>query len=469
MNDQLITLLESELGTQGVLLDRSACAPYLEGARYGVGDARAVLLPRTVHQAISTLEALSLHDAPFVVQGANTGLVAGSTPDRSGKQFLVSFDRLKEPIRIDPIERTATVAAGTRLSELNEAAEQYGLCFPIDLGADPTIGGMVATNTGGARLIKYGDVRANLCSVDVWLPGSGCEPLRLGTTLRKNNTGIDFKHLMCGTAGALGVVLRATVRLHSTPRQRATALVVPSSPAALMDLVVRLERDMPEFVASIEGMSGAAMDAVFRHIPSARNPFAQGVIPTYAVLIELVTSLPVERISLAAVLQEWLEGMLETDLIADALFGDDESFWRIRHGISEALRQEGKVIAFDVSVPRQQWVHFREWAQALLATNYPSVRICDFGHVADGGLHFNLVAPKDGAGALSSQSVEALRIAILDKVVCVFNGSYSAEHGIGPYNRAYYERYTPEMIRSLADQTRRIFMAGTRCGNVNFD
>lgn len=469
MNVDLIALLKSGLGERGVLGDDNACAPYMEGARYGSGKARAVLLPRTVPEAMFAFEALHTHNASFVVQGANTGLVAGSTPNSSGEQFLVSFDRLKEPIQIDPLERTATVAAGTRLSELNEAAARHGLCFPIDLGADPTIGGMVATNTGGARLIKYGDVRANLCCVDAWLPGLGEEALTLGSALRKNNTGIEFKHLLCGTAGALGVVLRATVRLHPIPRQRATALVVPRSPAALMALVAGLERDMPEFVASIEGMSGAAMDVVFRHISSVRNPFMQGVIPAYAVLLELVTSLRDEQVSLVHVLENWLETALENELIADALFGDDESFWRIRHGISEALRLEGKVIAFDVSVPRQQWIHFREWAQSWLASRYPGIRICDFGHVADGGLHFNLVMRDGGAGALNQDEVESIRTAILDKVVGAFNGSFSAEHGIGPYNRAFYERFTPEKIRNLAGLTQRVFIADTVCGNVRFD
>lgn len=469
LNLDLVALLQSELGEKGVLHDDDACAPYVEGARYGQGKARAVLLPRTVREAMRALEVLHMHDAPFVVQGANTGLVAGSTPDSSGEQFLVSFDRLKEPIQIDPLERTATVAAGTRLSELNDAAARHGLCFPIDLGADPTIGGMVATNTGGARLIKYGDVRANLCSVDVWLPSVGSEPLTFGSALRKNNTGIEFKHLLCGTAGALGVVLRTTVRLHALPLQRATALVVPHSPATLMALVMRLERDFPEFVASIEGMSGTAMSAVFRHISSARNPFPDGVVPSYAVLIELVTSLSAHRINLAKLLEDWLERMLENELIADALFGNDESFWQIRHGISEALRLEGAVIAFDVSVPRDRWAQFREWAQAWLATSYPSLQICDFGHVGDGGVHFNLVAPKDGAGALSGKAVNSLRTAILDKVVGTFNGSFSAEHGIGPYNLAYYERFTPEKIRKLAGMTQRVFMGDTTCINVRFD
>ena len=346
---------------------------------------------------------------------------------------------------------------------------QYGLCFPIDLGADPSIGGMIATNTGGARLIRYGDVRSNLCSVDVWLPGTGEQPLTLGSSLRKNNTGIELKHLMCGTSGALGVVLRATVRLHPVPVQRATALVVPSSPSSLMDLVVSLEREMTEFVTAVEGMSGTAMDAVFRHIPSTRNPFTAGVVPEYAVLIELTTSLSSRCISLSTMFEEWLENKFEAGLITDACFGGDEAFWRIRHSISEALKNEGEVIAFDVSVPRQHWSHFREWALSWLAENYPSLRICDFGHVADGGLHFNLVAPKAGLGMLSAEDIALLRTAILDKVVGVFNGSFSAEHGIGPYNRAYYERYTSARIRNIAGSMQRILMTDTFCGNVRFD
>jgi FAD/FMN-containing dehydrogenase len=469
VNGNLLAILDSALGPSAVLRDASSCAMYMEGARYGRGNARAVLLPRTISQALAALTALHSHSAPFVVQGANTGLVAASTTDSSGEQYLLSLDRLKGPVSIDPVERTATVAAGTRLSELNEAAAKHGLCFPIDLGADPTIGGMIATNTGGARLIKYGDVRTNLCSVDVWIPGAGDEPITLGTALRKNNTGIELKHLMCGTAGVLGVVLSATVRLHPVPRQRATALVVPASTASLMNLVVDLEHELPEFVASVEGMSGAAMKAVFRHIPSVRNPFTRGEVPEYAVLIELVTSLAYERVSLAAILEGWLEGMLDRDLVTDALFGDEESFWRIRHSISEAVRAEGKVIALDVSLPRKQLANFREWGRSWLAQNYPAVRIYDFGHVADGGLHFNLVAPKEGPEALTTDEIDTLRSVIFDKVVHDFQGSYSAEHGIGPYNRIFYERYTPKKIRRIASSIKEILMPDSRCGNVSFD
>lgn len=469
MNRDSLAALKAVLGPIGLLEDQSMCAPFLQGARYGSGRTPAVLQPRTVEQAVTVLAALQTQGDSFVLQGANTGLVAGSTPDDCGKQFVLSLDRLKETILIDPIERTATVTAGVRLSELNEAAGKHGLCFPIDLGADPSIGGMIATNTGGARLIKYGDVRANLCSIEAWLPVGGSTLLTFGTQLRKSNTGVELKHLLCGTGGAFGVILRATVRLHTLPAQRATALVVPASSTSLMSLLTALERDMPELIASAEGMSQASMKAVFRHMPSVRNPFSGGVVPHYAVLLELVTSLPHERLPLAVLLEEWLGDMLQQELVADAIFGDQDSLWRIRHSISEALRHEGKVIAFDVSLPRRHWAAFRDWGKAWLAENFPEIEICDFGHVADGGLHYNLVAPNVGVGTLTPESIEALRTAVLDKVVEEFSGSFSAEHGIGPYNRAFYERYTPKAVRQLAGAIERVMMPATHCGNVHFD
>lgn len=470
----LLAVLNELLGLNGLLQAEIAqseaeIAPYLQGARYGAGRTPAVLRPRTVRQAEAALAALHEHAAQFVLQGANTGLVAASTPDDSGQQFVLSLDRLKEPILIDPQERTAVVSAGVRLSELNKAAAEHGLCFPIDLSADPSIGGMIAANTGGARLIKYGDVRANLCAVDAWLAHAPSAALQFGSALRKNNTGIDFKQLLCGTGGALGVILRATLRLHPLPKQRATALVVPASADAVMPLLAALERDLSEFIASVEGMSQPALQATFRHHPTLRNPFANGEIPPYALLVELVTSLPPQQLALDDLLQESLAGMLESELLTDALFGDQETLWRIRHSISEALRNEGQVIAFDICLPRRHWAEFRVWGAHWLAENFPTLQICDFGHVADGGLHYNLVAPKAGPGTLSAETIQTLRTALLDTVVRRFAGSFSAEHGIGPYNRAYYERYTPPEIRRLAGSMKNALMPGLGCGNVRFD
>lgn len=460
--DAWLLQLKETLGNEAVLCEPEQCAPYQQGARYGQGVAAGVLRPRTVEQAQIVLETLRERDLPFVVQGANTGLVAASTPDASGQQWVVSFERLKETIQIDPLERTATVSAGVRLSELNQAAALYGLHFPIDLSADPCIGGMVATNTGGTQLIKYGDVRANLCALDVWLAGRG--RLTFGSVLRKNNTGLDLKQLVCGASGATAIVLSATVRLHSLPRQRATALIVPGSAMHAMDFLSELERDFSEFLAAMESMSASAMQAVFTHQPNVRNPFARGEVPDFALLVELVSSLPTESFALETIWQEWLAQRLEDGKIADALFGDAHGLWQIRHGISEALRHGGKLIAFDICLPRRYWPAFRAWGAAFIAKHYPMLRICDFGHAADGGMHYNLLLPH--GEALSSEQIEQLRTQILDKVVNDFQGSFSAEHGIGPYNAAYYQRYTPLAVRELSDAIVRLTMPDVTSGVV---
>ncbi|SFV00757.1 FAD-binding oxidoreductase [Pseudoduganella namucuonensis] len=464
----LLAQLAGILGAAGMLTASADCAPYAQGARYGQGQAAAVLRPATAEQAVAVLALLHANGAPFVPQGANTGLVAAATPDASGQQFVFSLDRLKGAIVIDAAERTATVGAGVRLSELNDAAAVHGLYFPIDLSADPSIGGMIASNTGGARLIKYGDVRANLCAVDAWLPGAD-GVIGFGSPLRKNNTGVDFKHLLCGTGGAFGVVLGATVRLHPLAAQRATALVVPASSEAVMPLLAALERELPEFIASVEGMSQAAMRAVFSNVPAVRNPFPDGEVPPYALLVELGTALPARRLALEAVLQDALGEMMEHGIVADALFGDEDMLWSLRHGISEALRHEGRVIAFDIALPRKEWAPFRAWGEEWLSASHPGVRICDFGHVADGGLHYNLVAPKSGPLALDDEAVAELRTTLLDAVVRRFQGSFSAEHGIGPYNQAYYQRYTPAPVRRLAGELQQLMMPALRCRNVRFD
>ncbi|MEN9865181.1 MAG: hypothetical protein RL748_771, partial [Pseudomonadota bacterium] len=237
------------------------------------------------------------------------------------------------------------------------------------------------------------------------------------------------------------------------PQQSATALVVPRDQAAVLQLLRVLETDCSEFLSAFEGISGAAMDAVMRHIPNMSNPFAPEPLPDYCVLIELASaaSAKVTGIDLEAVLMNCLED-LYGDVIENAVVGRGKDLWRIRHGISEALRHEGKMIAFDISMPRSSLVPFRADALALMAQHFPWIKVMDFGHWADGGCHFNMIWPKDAPSAYDAAVVEQIRSQIYDLVVQQYHGSFSAEHGIGPYNLAYYQRYTSGAALELAGQ-----------------
>ncbi len=213
-----------------------------------------------------------------VPQGANTGLVGASSPNDSGTQIILSLDRHKDECSIDARNHVATVSSGVLLSDLNEKLSAKDLWFPVDLGANPTIGGMVATNTGGTRTIRYGDVRANLLSLEVVLFNPPGEVLRLGKALAKDNTGYDLKQLFVGTSGTIGVVTAAKLKVHSRPKQSATALAVPTSDAAVLALLLALESELGDFLSAFEGVSGNAISCVVAHVPSARNPFSAGKV-----------------------------------------------------------------------------------------------------------------------------------------------------------------------------------------------
>ncbi len=447
----LLTQLAAMLGERAYLSDQHDCVRFVHGARYGNGKTLAVLRPDSHAQVQQIVALCAQAGQALVLQGANTGLVAASTPDDSGRFLVLSLERLRQHIEIDVDNRSVVVDAGVSLQELNDALAPHGLFFPIDLGANPSIGGMIAANTGGARLIKYGDVRHNLLGLRAVLIDPPGQELDLLLALRKNNTGPDLKQLFVGSSGAYGIITRAVLQVHRLPQQTATALVVPRDQAAVLQLLQVLERDCSEFLSAFEGISGAAMGAVLGHVPDMANPFAPEAVPDYAVLIELscAASVEVSGVDLDAMLMRCLEALFG-DVIENAVVGRGKDLWRIRHGISEALRHEGKMIAFDISMPRSGLVGFRADALALMATRFPWIKVMDFGHWADGGCHFNMIWPNDVGESYDVATVQAIRTLIYDLVVRRYNGSFSAEHGIGPYNLAYYQRYTPIVAQQLA-------------------
>lgn len=426
-----------------VLTDAADRAAYETGARYGAGSAAAVVRPATREQVQAVVAAAQRFGVRLVVQGANTGLVGASTPDAEGEQIVLSTTRLKGDIVVDRLNQSVTVGAGVLLSELNARLEQDGLFFPVDLGADPTIGGMIAANTGGARLIKYGDVRQNLLGLEAVLAEPAGELLDLNRALRKNNVGMDFKQLFVGTGGAFGVVTSATLRVHPLPVQTATALLVPASTQALEALLLALNLELGDFLSSCEGISREAAQAVVRHLPDIEDPFAEMEDADYAMLVELSTTMPAGTggLDLEALLMGFLERHFGT-LIGNAVVGKPETLWRLRHAITESIRHEGHIIALDLSVPRSRFPAFRAEARALVAARYPWLRIYDFGHLGDGGVHLNLVWPREDAPAYDAAVADTIRAELYRLTVEHFGGSFSAEHGIGPYNARFYRELT---------------------------
>lgn len=450
------------------VIDGAAIEPrYLQPARYAAGRAAALVKPATGGEAAQLLALAVEQGLRVVVQGAHTGLVRAGTPADAEADVLLSTDRLRERFELDVLDRTVTLSAGWRLSELNERVAPHGLWFPIDLSADPSIGGMLAHNTGGTRMLRYGDVRANTLGLEVALAEPAGQVLRLGQGLQKDNSALALQHLFIGSSGSLGLITEATLKLSPLPRQRAVALVAPGDVDAVFPLYADVMQQWGGLVSAFEGISQAALEAGLHGQDIGR--WFEGRLPAYALLIELSSELPREQLDLPALLHGWLEREFETGRVADAVLDADEAIWELRHRISEGLRAQGKVIGLDLSLPRRHFMAFRERGRAWLAAHHPQLRLADFGHLGDGGMHFNMVWPSD-AGPLEAAQEQAVREGLY-RLTAELGGSISAEHGVGPQlqaaYRAHWARVAPGVL-AVSGRVQGLFDPGRRLGQTDW-
>lgn len=471
LDREALQSLEARLGASAVLWRPGAMSAYESGTRYGAGRAACVVRPANAQDVQFVVRWARQNGLRLIPQGANTGLVAAASPDSSGTNVIISLERLRQITELEAQSRTVRVSAGVLLQSLNARLAENGLWFPIDLGANPSIGGMIAANTGGTRFLRYGDVRRNVLGLDIVLADEQATRLDLMQGLRKNNAGPDLKQLFIGTNGVFGIVVGAVLEVQPLPRQRATALLLPRDGSSALELLCLTEAHFGELLSAFELMSRQAMECVFRFREQVRNPFEGSAVPEQAILLELSSTMGASaNFDLQALLEDFLTSVLDSahSPLRDALLGRTEDSWALRHAVSDSLRESGHVIAFDISMPRSQLEPFRSAAAAELGRNWPHLLVCDFGHFGDGGLHFNVVWPYECGVDINAQVVGEIRTCVYRAVVERFQGSFSAEHGVGPYNLDMYRRFTPLPHQRLAGALQGVMNPDRALGAFDF-
>lgn len=463
----LLAALEGAIGSAHVLVDPADRERYQMDGRQLGGRTLAVLRPADTGQVAAILRLAAAHGVTVVPQGARTGLVGAGVADDRGEMLVLSLERLARAPEIDSANRSVTADAGVLLSTINDAAGAHGLFLAVDLGADPSIGGMIAANTGGARFLRYGDVRRNLLGIEVALADGKGSVVELGGALWKNNAGLDLKQLFAGASGSLGVITRATLALQPKPTAQVTALVALDRAEAALELIALLEARFGTLLTAFEGMSAAALDTAFAHVARLRAPFA-GATPPYAVLVELSSGPVLDEDALEAALGDALAEIMAraNSPIVDVAVDRRGALWAIRHAIPEGLRAAGQVVACDIALRRGDVMRFRDVVTAEVAQRWPGLGVHDFGHIGDGGLHFNMVWPRE-RGPIDPAIAEAARDHVFMAVVERFGGSFSAEHGIGPRNIGHYVRFVPEAVRQMAGGIQKL-VAPQGLGRVDF-
>ncbi|HRF07875.1 MAG TPA: FAD-binding oxidoreductase [Xanthobacteraceae bacterium] len=396
------------------------------------GKAAIVLKPGSAEEIAQILQLASRTKTAIVPQGGNTGLVGGQVSfDKNA--IIVSTARLNKIREVDAQANTMTVESGVILQHAQEAAAKAERLFPLSLGAEGscTIGGNLSTNAGGTQVLAYGNARDLVLGLEVVLANG--KILRGLRKLKKDNTGYDLRHLFMGAEGTLGIITAAVLKLFPAPRAIATAWIgVPSPEAALSLFNLALSRSGAS-LTSFELMPRIALEFDLKHLPGARDPLASPH-PWY-VLAEIFGDDETRtRETMETLLGDGIEQSLVIDATLAESFEQRNQLWTLRTAMSDVQKPEGGSIKHDISVPVSSVPRFIAEASAKVEEVIPGARVVAFGHLGDGNLHYNVSQPIGADKAKFLSQWEWLNEAV-HAIVAKYEGSISAEHGIGVLKR----------------------------------
>ena len=434
--------LKEAAGAGGFSEDPAEIAPHLEEWRGKYkGHSPLLLKPATTAEVSAILRICHDTGTPLVTQGGNTGLVGGQIPLQG--EVLLSTKRLNRIRALDASGMTMTVEAGVTLAEVQRAAQDHGLLFPLSLASEgsATIGGNVATNAGGTHVLRYGMMRALVLGLEVVLPGGAV--LEMLRPLLKDNSGYDLKQNFIGSEGTLGVVTAACLRLFPRPDLSVVAFAAVPSPAAALNLLGTMQARTGGLLSAFELMPRIALDFVTRHIDGTRDPLpsSQGSPSPWYVLMEATGG---RDSNLAATFEHALAGAMADGSASDAVIASSQAqaaaLWKLRESISESQKRESASIKHDISVPVSAIPEFLARATPAVQALLPGARAVSFGHLGDGNLHFNFNSPQAGDDPAFLARWDEVQQLVHD-IVKEFGGSISAEHGIGAMKVGQLPRY----------------------------
>ncbi|WP_394826636.1 FAD-binding oxidoreductase [Pendulispora albinea] len=400
----------------------------LDYTRVYAPNASALALPRTTEDVASILAFCNQRRLPVVPSGGRTGLAGGAVA--ANGELVLSLTRMRRMDPVDTVGNTVRVQAGAVTAAVHEHCEPHGLTWPVDFSSKGSsqVGGNIATNAGGVKVIRYGLTRQWVLGLQVVLADG--RVLELGGALEKNNTGADLRQLFIGSEGTLGVITEATLKLSRRPGKLDVFLFAVNDLADVLRLF-REVKQTPYLISAYEFFTLSCLQRLMRH-RAVRAPFASPS-PFY-VLLELEGAPSTEA------LEPWLTSLFERQLVQDGTLAqhssDAAALWELREGIGESLSATGLPHKNDIALPIAELESFCAEFEQVFSTRYPGLEICLFGHIGDGNLHINVMKPD------AMPKEEFLRQAKdrdldLFALVRAHRGSISAEHGIGLLKRNY--------------------------------
>lgn len=445
----LAKLLEQIFSKDDVLFDSDSLKVYgKDWTKHIEPKASAVVFPRSTEQVARLVGVARKNKISLVPSGGRTGLSGGAIASQG--EVVVSLAKMNKILEVNTLDQTITCEAGVITEELQRKALEAGFYFPVDFASrgSSQIGGNIATNAGGIKVIRYGLMRQWVTGLEV-VTGSG-DVLNLNQGLVKNATGYDLRHLFIGSEGTLGFICKATLALTQSPRAPLVFVFAVTS----LDSIMRVYHEFRArfSLLAFEMFTDKAMSYVQRHSPELQNPTATRA--PYYVLLEMESESTGADPAI-----ELFSKLLEEGAVVDGAASRSpeqaRAFWRLREDISEATSHY-QPYKNDVSVRVSKVPEFLGEMDQILKKEYPDFDVIWFGHVGDGNLHINILKPKAMDSAEFMKHCHRVDEILFD---CIerLGGSISAEHGVGLVKKPYLHHTRSLQEIELMKQIKKVF------------
>lgn len=412
-------------------------------------NAKAILFPESITDVQNIVLWARKNKLSLVPSGGRTGL-SGAAVAQQG-EVVVSFEKMNRILNFNELDQVVTVEAGVITESLQQFATQKNLYYPVDFAArgSSQIGGNIATNAGGIKVVRYGLTRDWVVGLKV-VTGTG-EILELNKSLVKNATGYDLRHLFIGSEGTLGFVVEAQIRLANPPPPLQVLILGAQELNAIMQIFSQFKKACT--LTAFEMFSEKALQKVIASTGLSR-PFASEA--QYYVLAEIEIKSETDQNTALEVFEKCLEQGLVTDGAISQSESQAKNFWRLREDISESLAKYSPY-KNDISVAISKVPHFMQELEKILSEAYPTWEVVWFGHIGDGNLHINILRPDNMSKEQFVKECQQVDNLVFTAVKNN-DGSISAEHGVGltkkpflTYTRSASEVEIMKSIKKIFD------------------
>ena len=444
-----IQQLQSIVGVAYVLSDEDDLQTYgQDWSRLFRPDPLVVVKPADTLQVAKVIRLCQQHNIAIVPSGGRTGLSGGACA--TNKELVLSLDRLNQITDFNALDRTVVCGAGVVTEQLQQFADDQGLYYPVDFASagSSQIGGNIATNAGGIKVLKYGLTRDWVMGLTV-VTASG-EILEFNHGLVKNATGYDMRHLMIGSEGTLAVITEATMKLTNPPQNPTVMLLATEDLACVSNLLEYFQANIE--LMAFEFFSHAALEKVMSH-RQLKSPFGEPA--AFYVLVEFECPQESAMDSALAAFEHAAEQSWLIDGVISQSSQQAEELWQYREGISESIAHYPPY-KNDIAVKPSQVGPFLQAVDHFVTTNYPQFENIWFGHIGDGNLHLNILKPAE----LPLEEFKAQCATAnphIFKILQSFQGSISAEHGVGLLKKEYLQYSRSDAELTLMKSVKQLF------------